>query len=382
MRAFATVRALAVEHDVGVFGLWDPGAKAPTNDGIVAWEASQAFRERMDQLTSSSLKWLHDPTGHPSDLWYSEGIMAELARLIDELQARLVVVESLWLHRYIAPLRELGCRVVLNAHGIEGALYEELVANRTAPFVRMLLERTREVEARAFATADQVWVCSAHDVEVASVRYGRSAQLQVVPNGIELDCYGPPTPSVEHFTVAFTASFSYPPNEVAAQRLMTGIFPPLANRVSRARLALIGRDPTAPMQSASAQDSRIEVTGAVDDVVPYLQRANVMAVPLTEGHGTRFKVLEAFASQVPVVSTAKGVEGLDVEPGDHYLAAERDADFVEALELLARDPDLRTRLARRGLEAVRAGYSLAVVHERVTAALASVARPSGRGDYT
>jgi polysaccharide biosynthesis protein PslH len=244
-----------------------------------------------------------------------------------------------------------------------------------------LVDRTREVEARAFATADQVWVCSAHDAEVAGARYGRNARLEVVPNAIQLDRYGPPTPSGDHFTVAFTASFSYPPNEVAAQRLMTGIFPPLADRVSRARLALIGRDPTALMQSAPTQDPRIEVTGAVDDVAPYLQRASVMAVPLTEGHGTRFKVLEGFASELPVVSTAKGVEGLDVKAGEHYLAAECDADFVDALELVARDPDLRTRLARRGLEAVRAGYSLAVVHERVTAALASVARPGGRGDY-
>ena len=39
--------------------------------------------------------------------------------------------------------------------------------------------------------------------------------------------------------------------------------------------------------------------------------ASALVVPLHEGGGTRFKVIEALALGLPVVSTPKGVEGLD-----------------------------------------------------------------------
>ena len=41
-----------------------------------------------------------------------------------------------------------------------------------------------------------------------------------------------------------------------------------------------------------------------------LARADVVAVPLREGAGTRIKVLEALAHRIPVVATSVAVEGL------------------------------------------------------------------------
>ena len=70
------------------------------------------------------------------------------------------------------------------------------------------------------------------------------------------------------------------------------------------------------------------VTGTVPDVRPYFAAASVMPVPLSAGGGTRLKVLEAFASGVPVVSTAKGVEGLGLVAEQHYLQAEDPDEFV------------------------------------------------------
>jgi glycosyltransferase involved in cell wall biosynthesis len=192
----------------------------------------------------------------------------------------------------------------------------------------------------------------------------------VVPNAIAVDGYGPRGPADDDFTVVFTATFGYPPNAAASRRLLTGIFPALKQRIPSARLALVGREPTEEMQAAAEQDERVEVTGPIDHVAAHLRRASAMAVPLSEGHGTRFKVLEAFATGTPVVSSAKGIQGIDADPGEHYLLAETDAEFVDGLVALARDPALAARLAERGLELVRGRYSLATVSERVTAALA------------
>jgi glycosyltransferase involved in cell wall biosynthesis len=368
----ANVRALAQSHDVGVFGLYSDAADQEADStGFVASVSRQFTPEVIARLGPTSLEWLREADGHPSDRWYTDRVMSELSSFVTKLGAALVVVESLWLHRYIAPLRALGCRVVLDAHGIEAVVHEELADSNPTPLARKVAQRTRNVEATAFLAADQVWVPSAHDAAVARKWYSRSAGVAIIPNAIDLTRYSSNRQRSERFTVAYTASFGYPPNVAASQRLLDRIFPALRRRVPDARLDLIGRNPTVAMRAAAEADERINVTGTIDDVSTHLRTASAMAVPLVEGHGTRFKVLEAFASRLPVVSTRKGVEGIDAEAGEHYLAAESDDEFVDTLARLAAHPELGDRLLTPAYDLVRARYSVARVNEIVTDALAT-----------
>ena len=100
---------------------------------------------------------------------------------------------------------------------------------------------------------------------------------------------------------------------------------------------------------------RIHVTGTVDDVGPYYERAQVAVVPLRAGGGSRLKILEAFALGRPVVSTTLGAEGLDVVDGEHLLLADTAAAFAEAVIRLLEDPELSARIA---------GAARALVEER------------------
>ena len=42
------------------------------------------------------------------------------------------------------------------------------------------------------------------------------------------------------------------------------------------------------------------------------------------------KILEYFAAKLPVISTEKGIEGIPVKPGKHYMRAETLEQFVNA----------------------------------------------------
>jgi glycosyltransferase involved in cell wall biosynthesis len=57
------------------------------------------------------------------------------------------------------------------------------------------------------------------------------------------------------------------------------------------------------------------VTGRVDDVRPYLERASVFAAPLRFGAGIQNKVLEAMAMEVPVVASTLAADGLRLDEG-------------------------------------------------------------------
>ena len=118
------------------------------------------------------------------------------------------------------------------------------------------------------------------------------------------------------------------------------------------RLALIGRKPPPLVRELAADD--IEVTGRVDDVVPWLLRSFATAMPLRAGSGTRLKVLEAAAARVPIVATRLASEGLPFEDGKQLLHAETAEEFVGALLRLRREPGLGPRLTDAAWELAQA----------------------------
>jgi glycosyltransferase involved in cell wall biosynthesis len=143
----------------------------------------------------------------------------------------------------------------------------------------------------------------------------------------------------------FVGTFLHPPNLDAALRLGTTIFPSLQARCPDLRLQIVG--PAPPPEVEGLSSASIEVTGWVPDVTPYLDRASVVVAPLRRGGGMRVKVLEALAAGKAVVASTLAVEGLNVRPGEQCLLAETDQEFVEAVQRLLSDADLRASLAAR-----------------------------------
>jgi polysaccharide biosynthesis protein PslH len=108
----------------------------------------------------------------------------------------------------------------------------------------------------------------------------------------------------------------------------------------------------------------------VPDTRPWLAGCDVVAVPLRHGGGTRLKILEALAAGCPVVSTAKGAEGLDVADGCELLLAETPGEIGAAIVRCLRDPQGAAEMGLRGRALVEARYSWAASAATVQAALA------------
>ena len=82
----------------------------------------------------------------------------------------------------------------------------------------------------------------------------------------------------------------------------------------------------------------MELHADLPDVRPQLARCGMMVVPLRIGGGSRLKILEALATNTPVVSTRVGAEGLELEPGHHLTVVEDVDDLPEAIIEAIRTP--------------------------------------------
>src|SRR5438132_405628 len=96
--------------------------------------------------------------------------------------------------------------------------------------------------------------------------------------------------------------------------------PRSSSGVRRGGTRCAGAPPPARLREAAT--GRVVVTGRVPDLIPYVERAAVVAAPIRFGGGMRVKVLEALAAGKPVVASSLAVEGLGVSDGDQLLIAE------------------------------------------------------------
>ena len=99
--------------------------------------------------------------------------------------------------------------------------------------------------------------------------------------------------------------------------------------------------------------------GYQEDVAPFYAAFDVLVLP-SGNEGTPVTVIEALAAERPVVATRVGGVPDVVRDGEDGFLVEAGAtdDLADRLDRLARDPDLRARMGRKGRERVLPRYAV------------------------
>ena len=188
--------------------------------------------------------------------------------------------------------------------------------------------------------------------------------VEIIPNGVDTDHNRTGLATPQPDTLVFSGSLHYYANWEAVDFFLREIHPRIRLQVPGVSLTVTGRhDGTLP--GTATLREKVTFTGFVEDVRPYVAGSAVAIVPLRQGGGTRVKVLEAMALGVPVVSTSKGIEGLDVKPGQHVLVADEPADFAKAVVRALQDGDLRQSLVAEARRLVETRYDWRMIGRKM-----------------
>lgn len=255
---------------------------------------------------------------------------------------------------------KLPCRSVLFQHNVEAMIWQRHFETQTNPLKKAYLYRQwrkmlafESVTCRRF---DQVIAVSREDREWMRREYGVTA-IDDVPTGVDTDFFRPlGAEAVAAHNLVFTGSMDWLPNQDAMQYFTAQIMPLIKRRLPDVTLTVVGRDPYPALVELSKRDPSVTVTGRVDDVRPYMERAGAYVVPLRIGGGTRLKIFEAMAMEKPLVSTTIGAEGLPVNNGRELLLADTPESFAEAVVRVLSEQKLASDLAQRAAALVRAQF--------------------------
>jgi glycosyltransferase involved in cell wall biosynthesis len=164
--------------------------------------------------------------------------------------------------------------------------------------------------------------------------------------------------------VLFLGSLDWRPNQDGVALLLDRIFPAVIAQEPAARLTIVGRKPPEWMIRRVRECSSVELCADVPDVRPFLSECGLLAVPLRIGGGSRLKILEGLACECPVIATRVGAEGLELQPGRHFVEAEIDA-MATAIVRQIRDPEPIRAMARAGRRVVANRYGWAGLANRL-----------------
>jgi glycosyltransferase involved in cell wall biosynthesis len=259
------------------------------------------------------------------------------------------LIEHFWCAPYLDAIGPACRRTVLDLHNVESVLHARCA--EAEPLGSRIGHR---VFRKASLRLEREWlprfssVLAASEADAATARaIAPGASVRVYPNAIA----APPLP--EHSVpgrrnvIVFSGNLEYHPNLSAVRFFRSEVWPKLRAEWPELVWRLVGKNPEAVRRTV-AGDPRIEVRGPVDDAVGELARAGIAIVPLLAGSGTRFKILEAWAAGLPVVSTTIGAEGLPVRQEREILLADGPAEFAAAVSRLLACTDLADRLGKAG----------------------------------
>jgi glycosyltransferase involved in cell wall biosynthesis len=224
--------------------------------------------------------------------------------------------------------------------------------------------KMRAFERKMCRRFDSVVAVSSEDCEQMQSEYGADSVFDV-PTGVDTNFFRPSgNERQDAHNIVFTGSMDWLPNEDAISYFTEQVMPLIKLEIPDVTLTVVGRRPYSRLLELAKNDPSITVTGRVDDVRPYMERAAAYVVPLRIGGGTRLKIYEAMAMEKAIVSTPIGAEGLPVKDGVELLLADTAESLAEAVIKVLQDKALANGLGARAAATVREQFGWERVAER------------------
>lgn len=282
--------------------------------------------------------------------------------MVDQLNSRfdfdIVHADQLNMAQYAVSIP--AARKVLDAHNALWLLYERLYQTMKPGPKKWLLNRDwrllKQYEGKICREFDSVLAVSKEDHLALNEAAGIQLDVTLIPIAVDTEEVVPLHYHHQGDRILHIGTMFWPPNIDGILWFLKEILPLIQEEQPEVVFDIIGANPPQEIIAIGNAKHNVNVTGYVQDPIPYLENANLMVVPLRAGGGMRVKILNALGQGMPVVSTTLGCEGIAVENGVHLLVADSAQDFAASVIRLLEDRQLAQELGRRGRQLIEAKY--------------------------
>jgi sugar transferase (PEP-CTERM/EpsH1 system associated) len=366
IRTFAFIKDLSTRHDVSLISFDRSPNDKPrkevfenicTNLAILPLEKHQQRKnKRQYQLRSLLEKRPYQYISHHSSSMQDCIDQVNLGHNYDIIQ-----VEFSQMGYYSFPT---GANLILDQHNVE----QEILYRTYKSGIFSIRKLYNYAEWCKFRK-DEIDICSKFSMVLTTSKRDKdnlskelpSTSFTIIPNGVDSTYFRSKNrhPEVENL-ILFTGTINYYPNTDGLKYFISQIYPLIKKQNKSVKFCIAGKNPPSEIQRL-AQDQSIAITGYVDDMREYFEKAAIVVVPLRIGGGSRLKILEAMAMSKAVVSTSIGAEGLEVTPGENILIENTPELLAQAVVDLINNEEKRKRIAKNARNLIEEKYDWSLI---------------------
>jgi len=208
---------------------------------------------------------------------------------------------------------------------------------------------------RAFnSTTDCVWAVSNKDK--TALRWVMGAKnIEVLPNGVDADHYCPlPVEKIPKSCV-FWGRLDFGPNLDAIRWFGENVWQTIRQKHPDAVWKVFG---FCPQESIRELQKRFgfELTVDLPDLRSEVQQCQIVVLPFVSGGGIKNKLLEAAAMGMPVIASAKAMNGVSLEKSP-VVTANSTKQWIAYLEAMWTDDHNRTKIGSENRTWVSKNYT-------------------------
>lgn len=187
--------------------------------------------------------------------------------------------------------------------------------------------------------------------------------VHVIPLGVDLDKFNRAPINNDHPVIVFTGNMGYRPNIDAVIWFLKNCWTNLKLEAPGIKFLIAGSNPHSLIASISSKDPDVSIIGKVPSIAAVLNESMISIAPMQSGSGMQFKILEAMACGVPVVTTTLGLGDIHAIAGRDLLVSDAPNDFTASVLYLIENSIARLKLGNSGLDYVCQSHSWDAVNQ-------------------
>lgn len=274
--------------------------------------------------------------------YFSHHIQKKIVKSVHDFDIDLVYGYHLRTSQYISNISK--CPKVLDLKPVQILNMRRMKENVSSPVKKAIYaleyKRVKKYETSIIKTMDKCFVISNKD-KSALEKESYFDNLIVNPHGVDSNFFKPNKNFTKNqYSLVFSGNMGYEPNVDAIIYFYNEIYPLIKNEIPEIKLYIVGNRPSPKIMSIGNKDISVSVTGYVDDIRPYLNRATIGIDPLRMGAGLQNKVLEGMSMGLPMIITSIANEGIGAEHQKNVLVCDQPFNFAQAVIFLLKNEKL------------------------------------------
>jgi polysaccharide biosynthesis protein PslH len=362
LRAFNQIKELSKNHEIVLCAISDTPITQQSSDMLKKYcKHVEILRLSYSGILVNVLKSFFNGKPLQTGYFFQEKLKKQIQNLIASHQPDHIYCQLLRTAEYVKELNIPKTIDYMDALSMGMSRRISKGSLLLKPVLALEATRLKAFETEIFSAFNNKVIIS--DQDKFHILHPLNSDIQVIPNGVDIDFFKPGNNPEKDFDLVFTGNMNYPPNIESAEYLANDIFPLILKKIPDAKLLISGANPSKRVKALASDN--IVVSGWVDDIRKSYSRSKIFIAPMRIGSGLQNKLLEAMAMKIPCITSDLANNALEAKPEEEILIGTDTADFADKAIELIRNEKFRVDLAEKAYKFVINKYNW----ERSTAIL-------------